>query len=98
VTGALLWPNETDGFTPDPNLERNIWFARDLRAMAAAVSAEPVLIVARGSTGDPAPRPLPVGINLPNNHMQYVITWSLLAICWLAMTGYLIYRIRAKTV
>src|SRR5690606_34194682 len=23
--GNLLWPDETDRFTPDPNLDRNIW-------------------------------------------------------------------------
>ena len=29
VVGYLSWPNETDYFTPEPNLERNIWFSRD---------------------------------------------------------------------
>ena len=35
VIGYLYWPNETDYFTPDPNLERNIWFSRDLEKMAS---------------------------------------------------------------
>ncbi|WP_112320444.1 SURF1 family protein [Oceanibium sediminis] len=98
VTGTLLWPQETDSFTPEPNLERNIWFARDVEAMAQALGTEPVLLVARAPTGDPSPRPLPVGVNIANNHLQYAITWSLLAICWLAMSVYLLYRIRRNSV
>lgn len=98
ITGTLLWPNETDGFTPDPNLARNMWFARDLPRMASVLNTEPVLIVANRPTGAPSPRPQPVGLSLANNHLQYAVTWSLLALLWLAMTGYLVYRIRRNTV
>lgn len=98
LTGTLLWPNEVDGFTPAPNLERNIWFARDVPQMAEVLGTEPVLVVAASPTGTPSPRPIRVGVNLPNNHLQYAITWSLLAILWLAMTGYLLYRIRRDTI
>lgn len=98
ITGTLLWPGEVDGFTPAPNLERNIWFARDLPQMAEALGTEPVLVVAASPTGSPGPQPIRVGVNLPNNHLQYAITWSLLAILWLAMTGYLLYRIRRGTI
>ena len=93
VTGHLAWPRETDMFTPEPNLARNIWFARDVDAMAAALDTEPVLVVAAVPTGDPAPRPVPVGIDVPNNHLTYAITWGTLAVFWLAMTGVLVYRI-----
>ncbi len=98
VTGTLLWPDEADSFTPDPNLERNIWFAREPERMAEALDTEPVLIVANAPTGDPSPRPQPVGVNLPNNHLQYAITWALLAVLWLGMTGYFVYRARRGTV
>lgn len=93
VTGHLVWPRETDMFTPEPNLERNIWFARDVDRMAEALGTEPVLVVASAPTGDPSPRPVPVGIDIPNNHLSYAITWGLLAALWLAMTAYLVYRI-----
>ena len=98
VTGTLLWPDEADSFTPDPNLERNIWFAREPERMAEALNTEPVLIVANAPTGAPSPRPQPVGVNLPNNHLQYAITWALLAVLWLGMTGYFVYRARRGTV
>ncbi|MHA3977965.1 SURF1 family protein [Halovulum sp. GXIMD14794] len=93
VSGLLVWPRETDMFTPEPNLERNIWFARDVDLMSEALGTEPVLIVASQPTGDPSPRPVPVGVDIPNNHLSYAVTWGLLAALWLAMTGYLVYRI-----
>jgi surfeit locus 1 family protein len=34
VTGNLHWPDEVDGFTPAARCQRNIWFARDVPAMA----------------------------------------------------------------
>lgn len=94
LTGNLLWPDETDGFTPEPNLERNIWFARDVPAMAAALGTQPVMIAVRAS--DPAldPVPLPVTLDIPNDHLQYAITWFSLAIVWIGMTLYLLWRIK----
>ena len=92
VTGNLDWPRETDIFTPEPNSERNIWFAREVPRMAEALDTEAVLLVARAPTGEPSPRPLPVTVNLRNSHREYAITWAALAVCWLAMTGYLVYR------
>src|SRR5690554_5403744 len=29
ILGNLHWPQETDGFTPDPDREERLWFARD---------------------------------------------------------------------
>ena len=53
VTGNLQWPQETDSFTPEPDLRKNIWFARDVPAMAAALDTREVLVVARAmSPGD----------------------------------------------
>lgn len=96
VEGNLLWPDEVDGFTPEPDSERGIWFARDLPAMAEALSAEPVLIVARSETGDGI-EPLPVNTEtIPNDHLNYAITWFLLAAVWAGMTALLLWRIRRR--
>ncbi|MEM6618945.1 MAG: SURF1 family protein [Pseudomonadota bacterium] len=98
VTGNLLWPNEVDPlFTPDPNRDRNIWFARDLPVMAEALGTEPLLLVASGISPDLGTRPVPVAANVPNDHLEYAITWFSLAAVWLAMTLYLIWRIRRRT-
>ncbi|WP_108483592.1 SURF1 family protein [Oceaniglobus ichthyenteri] len=94
VTGNLLWPDEIDGFTPDPDLEKNIWFGRDLAAMADHFGTEPVLIVLRESAFDDAPiRPVPVGATgIPNDHLGYAITWFSLALVWAGMTGFFLWR------
>ena len=88
VRGNLQWPQETDGFTPAPDLDGNIWFARDVPAMAAALDAKPILIVARQIDGAATTiQPLPVDTaRIPNDHLQYAITWFSLAALWLAMS------------
>ncbi|MBC7736370.1 MAG: SURF1 family protein [Candidatus Saccharibacteria bacterium] len=94
VTGNLDWPRETDSFTPPPDAKTGLWFARDVPAMAAMLGTEPVLIVARKSTGDGiVPAPVDTS-SIPNNHWQYVVTWFSLALVWLGMTAYWLWRIR----
>ncbi len=95
VTGNLHWPQEIDKYTPEPDLAANTWFARDVPAMAAALGTDPVLLVARTRT-DPYVTPLPVDTaGIPNDHLQYAITWFSLALIWAAMTGYFLWRTRA---
>lgn len=96
VTGNLLWPQEVDSFTPAPDEKLAIWFARDLPAMAARLMAEPILIVARSETGD-AIEPMPVDSSaITNDHLNYAITWFLLACVWAGMTVLLLWRNRPK--
>jgi surfeit locus 1 family protein len=96
ITGTLHWPRETDRFTPPPDPDTGMWFARDVPAMAEALRTEPVLVVARSDTGDGI-EPIPVGTEgIPNDHLQYAITWFSLAVVWLGMTGLLLWRIRRR--
>ncbi|MBJ6370991.1 SURF1 family protein [Sedimentitalea arenosa] len=95
VTGNLHWPQETDSFTPEPDPVSDTWFARDVPMMAASLQTEPVLLVARSRTG-PGIRPLPVdSAAVPNDHLQYAITWFSLALIWAGMTVYFLWRGRA---
>lgn len=100
VTGNLHWPDEVDSFTPPHDPRQNIWFARDVPTIAAALQTEPFLLVAR--TTDPAIaaiNPLPVGsAGIANDHLEYAITWFSLAFVWLGMTGLLLWRIRQRAV
>jgi surfeit locus 1 family protein len=99
VTGNLLWPQETDSYTPPPDLTANIWFARDVPAMAKALGTEPVMIVAREGPDDSPISPAPVDTaGIPNNHKEYAITWFSLATAWAGMTVYLLWRIRQRTI
>ena len=99
VAGNLHWPREIDRFTPEPEVDRNIWFARDVDAMAEALGTEPLLIVARQL--DPAlpdVTPLPVSTdNIPNDHLQYAITWFSIAGLWAGMTVLLGSRMAGRT-
>lgn len=98
LTGNLHWPDEVDSYTPEPDRDRNIWFARDVPAMARALKTEPVLLVVRNSSqSDPSVTPLPVDTGaIPNDHLEYAITWFSLAAIWITMTGYFIWRQRRK--
>ncbi|OWU86437.1 cytochrome oxidase biogenesis protein Surf1, facilitates heme A insertion [Oceanicola sp. 22II-s10i] len=95
VTGNLHWPDEVDGFTPEPDTRANLWFARDVPRMAAALDTEPLLVVRRSGTAIPGLLSMPVDTaGIPNDHFEYAVTWFGLAAIWLAMTGFLVYRMR----
>lgn len=94
VVGNLQWPQETDGYTPAPDMAGNIWFARDVDAMAAALDTQAILVVARAVADTTAqPTPMPVDTTrIPNDHLQYAITWFSLAAIWAAMSLYFVRR------
>ena len=99
VEGNLHWPSEVDGYTPEPDLAKNIWFARDVDSMAKALNTRPVLVIARVvAPTDPAISALPVSSDaIPNDHLNYAITWFSLAIVWLGMTGFVVWRMTRRT-
>jgi surfeit locus 1 family protein len=99
VTGLARNPllEKPSGMLPDNDPAKNIFYWKDRDAMAASAGLPagyrlvPILIDA-----DAAPNPggLPVGgvtiVDLPNNHLQYVITWYGLA---LALAGVLLFSL-----
>jgi surfeit locus 1 family protein len=84
ITGILRAPPPAGYFTPDNEPERNIWFSVDLDAMArhAGVDTFNGLYVEVQESAHNGPYPLAgqTRIELPNNHLQYVITWYAVAI------------------
>lgn len=102
VVGALHWPLETSSFTPPPNLESGLWFARDVPALAEALGTEPVMLALSEPEPVPGldeesyrarwPKPTPLKVDLPNNHLGYAFTWYSLAVVWLVMTVLLVRR------
>ncbi|MBC7676621.1 MAG: SURF1 family protein, partial [Rhodoferax sp.] len=99
VTGNLNWPAEKDSYTPEPELLRKLWFAREVERMANVLGTEQVMVVANAiDPAIPAISPLPVDISsVPNDHLNYAITWFSLALVWLGMTVLLLWRIRRRT-
>ena len=93
VMGNLHWPDETDGWTPEPDREKNVWFARDVPLMAEALGTEPLLVVASRVEPDLGTIPMPVDSSaIPNDHWQYAVTWFSLAAIWAVMSGILVAR------
>jgi surfeit locus 1 family protein len=89
ATGLLRLPEPPGWFTPANEPQKNSWFSLDLPAMAQAVgigSALPFYIEADKS---PVPGGWPQGgqtiTDLPNNHLQYAITWYALALALVAI-------------
>ena len=97
VTGNLHWPVEVDDFTPAPDVNAGLWFARDVPAMAAALTTDPVLLVARSDTGGGVEALAVDTSGTPNDHLEYAITWFSLAAVWAGMTALLVWRIRQRT-
>lgn len=96
VTGNLHWPDDRLESTPENDVADNMWFARDVAMMAEVLDTEPLLVIAREvSPPEPDVEPLPVDTSgIPNDHLEYAITWFSLAAIWAAMTGFLIWRQR----
>ncbi|MEM7743373.1 MAG: SURF1 family protein [Pseudomonadota bacterium] len=84
VTGILRWP-ELDGTAPPPDEAWEMWFERDVAKIAQALGTEPLLIIAERHPMGDLPVPRPPGIDLPNRHLEYAITWFGLAIAWSGM-------------
>lgn len=100
ITGALRWPDDADSFKdladapPD-----NVWLTREIPSIAPLFDAEPVLIVAETPTRAPDaefPIPLPVSVDLPNDHLQYAITWFSMAAIWVGFAIVLARRAARK--
>ncbi|SFA85724.1 surfeit locus 1 family protein [Poseidonocella pacifica] len=97
VSGNLHWPDDRNSSTPENDVEDNTWFARDIDQLAERFDTEDVLVVAREASEDTSVTPLPVDTaGIPNDHLQYVVTWFGLAAVWFAMSCYLLWRLARK--
>jgi len=87
---------------PDNDETANIFYWKDLRRMAASVDlpADRVLPFFLDADATPMAGGLPKGgvtqIDLPNNHLQYVITWYGLAVALVAVTLAGLFRRRSR--
>jgi surfeit locus 1 family protein len=84
VSGLLRLPKGKPGWiVPENRPDLNYWFWIDLPAMAAATGISNVAPFYIDADATPNPGGWPKGgitpIELPNDHLQYAITWFLLA-------------------
>ena len=84
VVGAMRWPEPRGLFTPNDTPAKNLWFARDPVAIAAARgwgSVAPFYIDQEApAVPGGLPKVGPLKPSLPNNHLQYAVTWYGLAL------------------
>ena len=84
IVGTIRWPEARGLFTPADNPGRNLWFVRDHTAMARQKSwgAVAPFFIDQEAPQPPGglPKPGKIVPNLPNNHLQYAITWYGLAL------------------
>lgn len=96
IIANLHWPEERDSFTPENDLAANTWFARDVPQMAQVLKAEPFLLVLRETDYDsPRVTPWPVDTSgIPNNHLEYAVTWFSFAAIWVVGIGFILWQSR----
>lgn len=93
IVGLVRRPQVPGMFTPENNLADNLWYWRDLDAMAASVFAtNPPPLVPFFIDAEIEPRPpgsWPKGgvtrLHLPNRHLEYAVTWYGLAAALIAV-------------
>ncbi|MEM9590978.1 MAG: SURF1 family protein [Pseudomonadota bacterium] len=103
VTGLVRASEKPNMFSPDNDATANQWFTRDLGSMTRSMFPEATVEVAPfflDSEAVEVPGGWPAGgqtrVELPNKHLEYAVTWFLLAACllivyvsyvWSVLTG-----------
>jgi len=92
VVGVLRWPESRGMFTPADDVKGNVWYLRDPAAMAGVLHWGNVapFYVDQESPVPPGGLPAPgkLVVNLPDNHLQYAITWFGLGAALIGVYGY----------
>ncbi|XP_075042240.1 surfeit locus protein 1 [Mixophyes fleayi] len=82
LVGIVRLPETRKRFSPENDTQKNMWYFRDLAAMATQTGAEPIYIEANSASTVPGG---PIGgqtrATLRNDHMEYSITWYALCAC-----------------
>jgi cytochrome oxidase assembly protein ShyY1 len=86
LTGYIRFPEASGWLTPAADRGKRLWFVRDHLSMAKALGwAEPSRLapfyidLEGPAPGGGVPKPGPLQVNLKNDHLQYAVTWFLLA-------------------
>ncbi len=81
IIGMLRAANRKNLFTPENDLEENIWFYLDLREIEKITGIKfSNYIVYLEDKNIILPKPKKITIDLPNNHLKYAITWYSISI------------------
>ncbi len=83
IVGAIRWPEPRGLFAPKDDPKANVWYTRDPVAMAVwkniAGIAPFYIDQEEPESAGGLPKPGRLQVQLPNNHLQYALTWFALA-------------------
>lgn len=97
VTGVLRAPDPRSRFAAVDDVAGRRFYTRDIAAIAGVLGAEapaPLFVAAESASNPewPALVPAPLPAEIPNNHLQYVITWFGLAAALVGVYAALLLR------
>ena len=97
ISGIVRLEGEQNMFTPAADESERMWYWRDIEGIARTLGVmlrAPVVIVA-DQPANPGGLPRFAGyrVDIPNNHLQYALTWLGLAVALLGV--YLVYHVRS---
>ena len=92
IEGSFRKPGTGSSFTPPPDLKARTFYARNTTEIARldGVTLRTALLFEATSRNEGGPEPLPTAVNIPDNHLNYAITWYTLAV--VLMTMYVVYH------
>jgi surfeit locus 1 family protein len=94
VVGVWRTPDAPGFFTPPPDLKDRVWYSHNIAGMAKTLGVKAAAAVIVEADATPVPGGWPKGgqtvVSLPNDHLQYALTWFLLAASLVVV--YLVYH------
>ncbi|MBX4937651.1 SURF1 family protein [Rhizobium binae] len=96
-------PGKPSSLVPDNDVAKNIFYWKDLDVMAESVGLETGRVIPFFVDADSTPNPagLPIGgvtqVDLPNDHLQYALTWYGLAAVLVVVVAISWFRKPGKT-
>jgi surfeit locus 1 family protein len=98
VTGVLRKGDKATFVTPANRSGDNLWYSRDVPAMAKALNAgapAPVFLMLEKPAALPSgPLPAPMPAEIPNRHLEYALTWFGLAAALVGVYVAMLFRRR----
>jgi surfeit locus 1 family protein len=98
VTGVLRKGDKATFVTPANRIGENLWYSRDVPAMAKALNVRapaPVFLMLEKPAPLPSgPLPAPVPVDIPNRHLEYALTWFGLAAALVGVYVAMLFRKR----
>ncbi len=88
IEGVLRPATAVGAFTPPPDEAKRVVFVRDSSSIANLLGLTlktPLVFEVTARIGENAPEPLPYAVDIPDNHLNYALTWFSLALVLLVV-------------